>query len=101
MDYTIKNGLGIRLQGQRTCQVIRLQHGEWKEIGPVYTIPVAQVDIEWTETGIPHSVLSVALRAYELDHPDTKLREVLTRTKKLAEKPLFRSTSPSGRYVFP
>ena len=78
-DYTIKNGLGIRGIGRNTCQVIRKQKNEWKEIGRVYELPVDVADLSLGTLGIPASVLAVAVRAYELDHPASKLRVMLTR----------------------
>ena len=77
-DYTIRNGLGIRINARKTCQVIRKQKNEWKEIGRVYELPVAEEELRWN-LEIPASVLAVALRAYEMDHPNSKLRAVLTR----------------------
>jgi hypothetical protein len=77
-DYTIRNGIGIRIHGTDTCQVIRLQKGVWNEIGQAYPIPVEKTLLIWTETGIPASILAVALRVYELDHPGSPLRRLLT-----------------------
>ncbi len=77
-DYTIRNGLGIRINGRKTCQVIRKQKNVWTEIGRIYELPVAEGELKWN-LEIPASVLAVALRAYELDHPNSKLRTVLTR----------------------
>ena len=77
-DYTIRNGLGIRIRGRKTCQVIRKQRNVWNEIGKVYELPVQEEDLKW-RAEIPASVLAVALRAYEMDHPTSKLRVVLTR----------------------
>jgi hypothetical protein len=77
-DYTIRNGLGIRINGRKTCQVIRKQKNVWNEIGQVYELPVHEEDLKWGSE-IPASVLAVALRAYEMDHPTSKLRSVLTR----------------------
>lgn len=79
-DYTIKNGLGIRVTARKTCQVIRKQKGVWQEIGKLYDLPVVDEDLRWGgDSQIPASVLAVALRAYELDHPNSRLRSVLTR----------------------
>ncbi len=78
-DYTIKNGLGIRVIGRKTCQVIRKQKNEWKEIGRVYELPVDEADLSLGTLGIPASVLAVAVRAYEMDHPTSKLRAMLSR----------------------
>jgi hypothetical protein len=77
-DYTIRNGLGIRIAGRKTCQVIRKQKNVWNEIGQVFELPVHEDDLKWGSL-IPASVLAVALRAYEMDHPTSKLRAVLTR----------------------
>lgn len=77
-DYTIRNGLGIRINGRKTCQVIRKQRNVWNAIGQVYNLPVHEDDLKWGSE-IPASVLAVALRAYEMDHPNSRLREVLTR----------------------
>ena len=78
-DYTIRNGIGIRVTGRKTCQVIRKQKGVWKEIGRIYDLPVEEEDLRWGSSEIPASVLAVALRAFELDHPNSRLRAVLTR----------------------
>jgi len=78
-DYTIKNGLGVRVNGRKTCQVIRKQKNEWKEIGKLYELPVDAAELAIGTVGIPASVLAVAVRAYELDHPGSKLRAMLTR----------------------
>jgi len=77
-DYTIHNGIGIRVRGTQACQVIRLVKGQWVEIGNEYSLPVDSSALCWTPTGIPSTVLAVALRVYELDHPTTPLRRVLT-----------------------
>ncbi len=78
-DYTIKNGIGIRIAGRKTCQVIRKQKGEWVEIGQQYELPVNEAELSMGALGVPASVLAVAVRAYELDHPNSGLRQVLTR----------------------
>ncbi len=78
-DFTIRNGLGIRISGRKTCQVIRKQKNVWKEIGQVYELPVSEEELRWGASGIPASVLAVALRAYEMDNPHSKLRTLLTR----------------------
>lgn len=62
---------------QRTCQAIRKQRGVWKEIGQVYNLPLPARDLEWSTDGIPASVIAVALRAFELDHPRSELRDLL------------------------
>ena len=77
-DFIIKNGIGVRIRRKETCQVIRQQKGQWNEIGPVYPLPVSSDLLVWTKSGIPASVLAVALRVYELDHPDSKLRAMIT-----------------------
>ena len=78
-DFTIPNGLGIRITGGNTCQVIRRQRGVWKEIGRTYQLPLQQEDLRFGKSGIPASVLAVAVRAYELNNPGSSLREDLTR----------------------
>ena len=82
-DYTIRNGIGIRVRGRDTCQVIRLQKGAWHQIGQAYPLPVEKTLLVWTETGIPASILAVALRVYELDHPGSPLRRILTAAPRL------------------
>ncbi len=77
-DYTIKNGLGIRVHTGKSCRVIRFIGRQWVEIGTPYSLPVDRSVVIWTETGIPASILAVALRVYELDNPDTQLRMILT-----------------------
>src|SRR5215469_9128962 len=92
-DFTIKNGIGIRMRRNATCQVIRLQKEKWIEIGPVYELPVEENILVWTQSsGIPSSVLAVALRVYELDNPDTQLRKLLT-----GKKPMQREAKPQPR----
>jgi hypothetical protein len=76
-DFTISNGLGIRIVNGSTCQVIRKQRGAWKEIGRVYELPLTREDLQFSRSGIPASVIAVALRAYELDHPGSSLRQEL------------------------
>jgi hypothetical protein len=76
-DYTIRQGVGIRVEAGQ-CRVIRKFKNEWREIGPVYEIPVEPRFLAWTPPAIPPGVLAVALRAYELDHPGTRLRHMLT-----------------------
>ena len=80
-DFTIPNGLGIRILDGRTCQVIRRQHGVWKEIGRPYELPLQDDDLKWSQDGVPASVIAVALSAYELGHPGASLRRELTATK--------------------
>jgi hypothetical protein len=77
-DYTIRNGLGIRVWNQTTCRVIRLVRNQWVEIGQSYPLPIDRQLLIWTETGIPSSILAVALKVYELDHPQSGLRWLLT-----------------------
>ncbi len=77
-DFTVRNGIGIRLFGDRNCRVIRRIKTGWVEIGPVYSLPVEPSVLNWPKGGIPASVLAVALRFYELDHAGTVLRSVLT-----------------------
>jgi hypothetical protein len=91
-DYTIRNGIGIRLRGNETCQVIRMQRGIWNEIGQAYPMPVEKTVLIWTETGIPASILAVALRVYELDHPGSPLRRLLTGERSLNERRALRES---------
>lgn len=93
-DYTIKNGIGIRIVGRKTCQVIRKQKGEWREIGHQYELPVNEAELSMGSVGVPVSVLAVAVRAYELDHPTSRLRQVLTR--KIARPRLLQSLAANG-----
>jgi hypothetical protein len=100
-DYTIHNGIGIRVRENRSCRVIRLVKGQWIEIGVEYSFPIDPNTLAWTATGIPATMLAVALRVYELDHPTSTLRGILS-GKAAAEK--RRDNSPvsrsSGRYQF-
>lgn len=82
-DFTIPNGLGIRIVDGYTCQVIRQQRGAWKEIGRMYQIPLSNEDLQFSKRGTPASVIAVALRAYELDHPGSSLRQQLTAARML------------------
>ena len=77
-DFTIPNGLGIRIVDGFTCQVIRQQRGAWKEIGRIYELPLNRDDLQFSKRGTPASVIAVALRAYELDNPGSDLRQQLT-----------------------
>ncbi len=61
--------------------MIRKQRGVWKEIGRVYQFPLEANDLQWGENGIPASVIAVALRAYELSNPQSRLRDSLTEPK--------------------
>jgi hypothetical protein len=82
-DFTISNGLGIRIVDDSTCQVIRKQRGVWKEIGRTYELPLTREDLQFSKSGIPASVIAVALRAYELSNPGTCLRQELTGSRVL------------------
>jgi len=42
-------------------------------------LPLQQEDLRFGKSGIPASVLAVAVRAYELNNPGSSLREDLTR----------------------
>ncbi len=86
-DYTIRNGLGIRVWDRTTCRVIRMIRKEWVEIGQPYSLPVDRQLLIWTETGIPASILAVALKLYELDHPDSPLRWILTSRRPMRRPP--------------
>jgi hypothetical protein len=77
-DYTVRNGIGIRLFINNKCRVIRHVRMEWIEIGPVYSVPVEANILNWPRNGIPASVLAVALRFCELEAPSTALRGMLT-----------------------
>jgi hypothetical protein len=77
-DYTIRNGLGVRVWNRTNCRVIRLVRKEWVEIGERYALPIDRQLLVWTETGIPASILAVAVKVYELDHPESGLRWILT-----------------------
>lgn len=80
-DFTVRNGIGIRLFGDRNCRVIRRIQTGWVEIGPLYSLPVEPSLLNWPKNGIPASVLAVALKFYELDHPGSLLRGVLTASR--------------------
>jgi len=86
-DYTIHNGIGIRVRGNQSCRVIRRLREKWVEIGSEYSIPVEASALAWTSTGIPATVLAVALRVYELDHPTSPLRRTLTATPVADKQP--------------
>ena len=101
-DFVIKNGIGIRINGRETCQVIRQQKGKWNEIGPVYPLPVSPDLLIWTRSGIPASVLAVALRVYELDHPETQLRAIITgKSSKRAAQANNKLKKPMPRVAVP
>src|SRR5215831_8204897 len=76
-DYTTRQGIGIRVQTDG-CRVIRRIREEWREIGPLYTIPVDARLLNWTPPAIPPGVLAVALRVFELNYPGTRMRCLLT-----------------------
>ncbi len=82
-DFTISNGLGIRIVDGCTCQVIRQQRGAWKEIGRIYELPLNREDLQFSKRGTPASVIAVALRAYELDNPGSSLRHELATARVL------------------
>jgi hypothetical protein len=84
-DYVTRKEIGIRIEGAESCRVIRLQNGLWIEIGQKYSLPVDSNVLEWSANGIPGSMLAVALRIYELDHPEEELRSKLAR--KLRKRP--------------
>ena len=73
-DYRTPKDLGIRIKGNDVCRVIRQMKGEWVEIGRDYELPVDPNVLIWSPPGIPGSILAVALRIYELDHPESDLR---------------------------
>jgi hypothetical protein len=77
-DFTIPNGLGIRIVDGVACQVIRKQRGAWKEIGRTYNLPLTREDLQFSKSGIPASVIAVALRAFEMNNPGSGLRQQLT-----------------------
>src|SRR5581483_11855579 len=91
----IKNGIGIRLWGNKACRVIRLIKGQWVEIGSVYDLPVDENTLVWTKTGIPATILAVALRVYELDNPGTPLRSLLHHKEPLRQP--FRAVKPGRK----
>ena len=78
-DYLTRKDLGIRIKGREGCCVIRFQNGSWIEIGRDYELPMESALLSWPSSGVPGSILAVALRIYELDHPGTDLRMRLTR----------------------
>ncbi len=83
-DFTIPNGLGIRIVDGYACQVIRQQRGAWKEIGRKYELPLTKEDLQFSKSGIPASVIAVALRVYELNNPGSSLRRQLTTARVLS-----------------
>lgn len=83
-DFTIPNGLGIRIVDGYTCQVIRQQRGAWKEIGRTYELPLTKEDLQFSKSGIPASVIAVAVRAYELSNPGSGLRNYLSTARVLS-----------------
>ena len=54
-DYTVRNGIGIRLFIHNQCRVLRRVKMDWIEIGPVYAVPVEANDLNWPRNGIPAS----------------------------------------------
>jgi hypothetical protein len=98
-DYTIHNGIGIRVRENESCRVIRLVKGKWIEIGAQYSIPVDPNVLVWTSTGIPATMLAVAVRVYELDHPTIPLRRMLE-GKPLNAKRRIAATGPLSSYQF-
>lgn len=78
-DYLTGKDLGIRIKGRDGCCVIRFQNGSWIEIGRDYELPMDSALLSWPSSGVPGSILAVALRIYELDHPGADLRVLLTR----------------------
>ena len=101
-DYTIHNGIGIRVRGKnQSCRVIRLVREQWVEIGSEYSIPIEANALVWSGSGIPATVLAVALRVYELDHPASPLRRMLT-GKRAAEQRQVARPEPirTTRYQF-
>lgn len=87
-DYTIRNGLGVRVWNQTTCRVIRRIRNQWVEIGQPYQLPIDRQLLVWTETGIPSSILAVAVKVYELDNPQSGLRWLLTSRRPVRRAPL-------------
>lgn len=87
-DYLTGKDLGIRIKGRDGCCVIRFQNGSWIEIGRDYELPMDSALLSWPSSGVPGSILAVALRIYELDHPGADLQVLLTR--KIA---LYKSTA--------
>ncbi|MGH9614219.1 MAG: hypothetical protein ACRD4P_14185, partial [Bryobacteraceae bacterium] len=77
-DYLTRKELGIRVNGRESCCVIRFQNGSCIEIGRDYTLPMDSSLLSWPSSGVPGSILAVALRIYELDHPGSELRSLLT-----------------------
>jgi hypothetical protein len=96
-DYVTRKEIGIRIEGAESCRVIRFQNGSWIEIGQKYSLPVESSVLEWNANGIPASTLAVALRIYELDHPEEELRSKLSR--KVRKRPRTLSSNRSDRSV--
>ncbi|HEX4810768.1 MAG TPA: hypothetical protein VH325_17660 [Bryobacteraceae bacterium] len=80
-DYRTPKDLGIRIKGNEVCRVIRQMKGAWVEIGRDYELPIDPNVLIWSPPGIPSSILAVALRIYELDHPESDLRTYLMRKR--------------------
>jgi hypothetical protein len=76
-DYLPNQGIGIRVHAEN-CQAIRKVRQGWREIGPVYRIPIDARLLNWIPPGIPPGVVAVALRQFELQYPGTRLRCLLT-----------------------
>ena len=72
-DYIALEQIGIRVWADN-CQVIRKQRGSWREIGPVYSMPVDARLLTWKPPAIPPGVLAVALHVLEVNHPGSRLR---------------------------
>jgi hypothetical protein len=100
-DYTIHNGIGVRVRENRSCQVIRLVKGQWTAIGSEYCLPVEPSTLTWTATGIPATTLAVALRVYELDHPTSKLRSLITGKPAVVDNLVENKCVEHRRYVRP
>src|SRR4051812_30551112 len=96
-DYVTRKEIGIRVEGAESCRVIRVQNGSWIEIGQKYSLPVESSVLDWSATGIPGSMLAVALRIYELDHPEDDLRSKLVR--KIRKRPRALNSNRHERSV--
>jgi hypothetical protein len=94
-DYVTRKEIGIRVEGAESCRVIRLQNGSWIEIGQKYSLPVESSALDWSASGIPGSMLAVALRIYELDYPEEELRSKLTR--KIRKRPRTLNSNRNDR----
>ncbi len=76
------------MRGSRECRVIRVIGKEWTEIGKAYSLPLDPTLLVWTQAGIPASILAVALKVYEADHPDGQLRTLLTGRAPMRPRPI-------------